>query len=55
MLMAIAARTRAVGAYQGMGNRRGATSEKKMELANFVVWTEGGVESHRQQLERIFA
>jgi dephospho-CoA kinase len=29
--------------------------EKKMELANFVVWTEGEVESHRQQLERIFA
>jgi dephospho-CoA kinase len=29
--------------------------EKKMELANFVVWTEGAVESHQQQLERIFA
>jgi hypothetical protein len=29
--------------------------EKKMELANFVVWTEGSLESHVQQLRRIIA
>ena len=27
--------------------------EKKMELANYVVWTEGGLEAHASQLERI--
>jgi dephospho-CoA kinase len=27
--------------------------EKKMSLANFVVWTEGLVEAHRAQVERI--
>ena len=29
--------------------------ERKMDLADFVVWTEGGVEAHKAQLERIFA
>jgi dephospho-CoA kinase len=28
-------------------------AEKKMDLANFVVWTEGSLENHAQQLERI--
>jgi dephospho-CoA kinase len=27
--------------------------EKKMELANYVVWTEGDLEAHARQLERI--
>jgi dephospho-CoA kinase len=27
--------------------------EKKMSLANFVVWTEGVIENHRAQVERI--
>ena len=27
--------------------------EKKMEFANYVVWTEGGLESHAAQLQRI--
>jgi dephospho-CoA kinase len=27
--------------------------EKKMELANYVVWTEGGVDVHAEQLRRI--
>jgi dephospho-CoA kinase len=30
-------------------------TQKKMDLANFVVWTEPGVEVHRAQLERMLA
>jgi dephospho-CoA kinase len=29
--------------------------EKKIAMSNFVVWTEGTMELHRQQLERILA
>ena len=28
--------------------------EKKMELSNHVIWTEGSMETHRKQLEEIF-
>ena len=28
--------------------------QRKMDLADYVVWTEGLLEAHREQLERIF-
>ena len=28
--------------------------QKKMDLSNYVVWTEGGLDTHAAQLERIF-
>lgn len=28
--------------------------QKKMDLSNYVIWTEGGLDTHAAQLERIF-
>lgn len=30
-------------------------TEKKMELANYVIWTEGDLDTHAAQLERVIA
>ncbi|MDB6017935.1 MAG: dephospho-CoA kinase [Pedosphaera sp.] len=34
-------------------NRAQWPVEKKMELSNYVIWTEGGIEAHAEQLLRV--